>query len=142
VRYALYGLVGLCGVAVHLTILAILYRVEGVSLVQAQTTATVAAIVCNFYLNNAITYSDRKIRGIKKLVLGLLIYGAGCSVGAMANLGLTNLLARSGVPGLLAGSVGMLVSSVWNYAIASVFTWGVWRRRAKDRKATGSAVVC
>jgi hypothetical protein len=35
---------------------------------------------------------------------------------------------------LLAGSAGMLVSSVWNYAIATVFTWGVWRQRAKHRK--------
>ena len=137
VRYALYGLVGLCGIGVHLAILAILYRPAVVSLVQAQTAATITAIICNFFLNNTITYSDRKLRGFKKLLLGLLIYGAGCSVGAMVNLSLTNLLARSGVPGLLAGAGGMLVSSVWNYAIATVFTWGVWRQRAKHRKRPG-----
>jgi len=134
VRYALYGLVGLCGVAVHLSVLAVLFRVEGLSLVRAQTTATVSAIICNFFLNNAITYSDRKLRGMKKLFLGLLIYGTGCSIGAIANVGLTSLLAGSNVPGLLAGSVGMLVSSVWNYAIASVFTWEVRRKRAKHRR--------
>ena len=133
-RYALYGLVGACGILVHVTILALLYRMEGVPLVQAQSTATFGAIICNFYLNNAITYSDCQLRGLKNLLLGLLIYGAGCSVGAIANVGLTNLLAHSGVPGLLAGSAGMLVSSVWNYAIATVFTWGVWRQRAKHRK--------
>jgi dolichol-phosphate mannosyltransferase len=64
-------------------------------------------------------------------VLGFAIYAAGCSLGALANLSLTSLLAGAGLPGLAAGSVGMLVSSVWNYAIASVFAWGLWRRRRR-----------
>jgi hypothetical protein len=48
---------------------------------------------CNFFLNNVITYSDRKLRGPAKLFLGLLA----------------------------AGATGMLMSSVWNYAIATIF---------------------
>jgi dolichol-phosphate mannosyltransferase len=134
VRYTLYGAVGLCGVAVHLTVLGILFRASGVPLTRAQVAATVAAIICNFFLNNAITYSDRKIHGWRKMLLGLLIYGAGCSVGALANLSLTQALAGRGVPGLLAGSAGMLVSSVWNYSIANVFTWGIERRRLAGRR--------
>jgi dolichol-phosphate mannosyltransferase len=134
VRYGLYAGVGLVGVAIHLAVLTALYRACNFPLTTSQVTATVAAIIGNFFLNNAITYSDRRLRGPAHLLGGLLAYGAGCSIGALANLGLTRLLAESGVPGLLAGSGGMLVSSVWNYAIATVFTWRVGRGRLAQRR--------
>jgi len=136
VRYALYGAVGLVGVGVHLLVLASLYR--RMPLRTAQITATFAAILCNFCLNNAVTYSDRKLSGVRNLMVGLLVYTAGCSVGALTNVGLTGLLARSGVPALAAGSAGMFVSSVWNYVVATVFTWNIHRRRMEARRLPAS----
>jgi dolichol-phosphate mannosyltransferase len=135
-RYVLYAFVGLIGVVVHLTVLAgLLYAFPLPSSFAAlQSIATACAIISNFFINNAITYSDRRIRGAGKLLLGLIIYSAGCSVGAAANIGLASLLAELRTPPLLAGFAGMVVSSVWNFAIANVFTWRLSRRRAEARR--------
>jgi dolichol-phosphate mannosyltransferase len=59
----------------------------------------------------------------------LFSFSAACGVGAVINFGLAQLLLFSGLPWYLAGFAGMVVSSVWNFAVTAMFTWR-WKRRA------------
>ena len=140
VRYALYALVGLSGVCVHMLTLAVLYRIAGTRLILAQGFATYVAMICNFFLNNWLTYRDRKLKGFSRLAAGLLLYVAGCSIGAAANLGVTRLMVENHIPWYIAGFLGMVVSSVWNYGIATVFTWKLLQQRRGRARALQEAV--
>lgn len=129
VRYALYSLIGLIGIGVHMTVLTIAHRSLFMPLGSAQALATSVAIICNFLLNNTLTYRDRKLKGTYRVLKGLLVYSAGCVVGAIASVAIAELLMRNGYEWYLAGLGGIAVSSVWNYAIASAFTWKLLQRR-------------
>ena len=128
-RFALYVMVGFSGMVVHGLILLLFYRMGGMPLEQTQIFGTATAIVWNFFLNNMITYRDRKLKGWASLLQGLLVYVAGCGVGAFSNLALTRMLVEQNVPGLIAGMAGMAISSVWNFGMASALTWKISQRR-------------
>ena len=80
----------------------------------------------NFQLNNQITYRDQRLKGVK-LIRGLVSFYVISTVGAVANIMLaTNVYeGHSGLVGIayLASIAGIIVGSVWNYAVSSVFTW-------------------
>ncbi len=128
-RFALYVMVGFSGMLVHGLILLVFYRLNGFPLEQTQMIGTGAAIVWNFFLNNTITYRDRKLKGWASLLQGLVVYVAGCAVGAVSNLALTRMLTEQGVPGMVAGMTGIAISSVWNFGMASALTWKISQRR-------------
>ena len=60
--FILFGFVGSIGAAVHLSILWLLLFISGVRFGNAQIIATVAAMIVNFLLKNAITYRDRRLK--------------------------------------------------------------------------------
>ena len=46
-----------------------------------------------------------------------------CSMGAIANVGIAGTLFNNQSAWWFAGAVGALIGAVWNYAMASTFTW-------------------
>jgi dolichol-phosphate mannosyltransferase len=120
-RFVLFALVGFLGVFVHLGVLGIFYRVLGMGFVASQATATAVAMTSNFLINNVVTFRDRRLRG-KRLIAGLFTFCAACSVGALMNVSFANFLHRS-LPWYLAGVLGTMISSVWNYGVNTVLTW-------------------
>jgi len=129
VRFALFAAIGALGVVVDLIVLwAALAAHSG--FITAQTVATLVAMTSNFFLNNLFTYRDQRLKGAR-LLRGLVSFYVICSVGAVANVGFaafvysgeTHIL--SGIAGIpwLASIAGVVVGSVWNYAVSSVFTW-------------------
>jgi dolichol-phosphate mannosyltransferase len=122
VRFALFALIGGLGLFVHMAVLWISFTLVALSFVAAQTVATVTAMTSNFFLNNLFTYRDRRLRGWQ-LVRGLLSFYLICGVGAVANVGIAAYAFRSEQAWWIAGLAGVIVGSVWNYAVSSVFTW-------------------
>ena len=125
VRFAMFSAIGLLGVAVHMGVLAALYLALGTTFLLGEIVATLAAMTLNFALNNALTYRDRRLRGLRALLSGWLSFCAVCAVGAVANVGIAAFLhdVQAGAwaaPAL----IGVLVGAVWNYALSSRFTWG------------------
>lgn len=125
-RFVLFALVGFLGVFVHLAVLGLFYRVLNVTFAASQATATFVAMTSNFLINNVVTFRDRRLRG-KRIITGLITFCAACSVGALMNVSFANFLHRS-LPWYLAGVLGTVISSVWNYGVNTVLTWR--RRRA------------
>src|SRR5688500_3143389 len=63
VRFVPFALIGAIGVAVHMTALWVTFKVLGASFATGQITATLIAMTTNFFMNNALTYRDRRLRG-------------------------------------------------------------------------------
>lgn len=123
-RFALFGTVGAVGVVVHFAIVGLLFQMLGSGFAFAQSIATVTAMSFNFWLNNWLTYRDRQLRGVRAVVKGWLGFCATCSVGAFANVAAATLLEARGVNWALAVMAGIVLGSVWNYALSSKFVWG------------------
>jgi dolichol-phosphate mannosyltransferase len=126
-RFVMFTAVGTLGIVVHLTVLWL--ALMGFSFGVSQAVATVTAMTNNFLLNNALTYRDRRLRGIK-LLTGLLSFCAVCSVGAVANVGIAAAVFERHYSWWLAGLAGAAVGVVWNYSVSSIFTW----RRSSGRR--------
>jgi len=123
VRFVLFGLVGLSGVVIHLaTLRGLLFAGLGFDLAQLGATAT--AMTTNFFLNNALTYRDRRLAGLAML-RGLLTFYLVCAVGVVANVGVASVLHGENRAWWLAGLAGALVGSVWNYVASAALTWRV-----------------
>lgn len=123
-RFALFGTVGGLGVGVHMVVLAALLKGAGQGFIIAQAAAVMAAMSFNFWLNNWLTYRDQRLRGRAALLRGWLGFCVTCAVGALANVAVGALLVSRDVHWSLAALAGIVVGSVWNYALSSRFVWG------------------
>jgi dolichol-phosphate mannosyltransferase len=126
-RFILFCIVGTLGVGFHLGVLYLLYQLLGFSFGTALTTAIGTAMVINFAINNATTYRDQRRRGWG-FVVGLFFFILACSVGGLCNYMIAQSLRSGGVLWPLAGFCGLVVGSVWNYAVTSVLSWRVKSR--------------
>ena len=122
IRFVAFSLVGATGVATHLLFMAVLLFGLHWRFIPAQIAATYLAMTENFFLNNLVTWRDRKLRGLR-LIYGLCSFLIACSFGAWANVVFSRALHDQGAPWYLAGIAGILLSSVWNYSISNLFTW-------------------
>jgi dolichol-phosphate mannosyltransferase len=129
-RFLLFVLVGSLGLLVHLSVLGLLFGKLHVGFLVSQTTATLVAMICNFLLNNSVTFRDRQLRGWR-ILTGLLTFCAACSAGAVVNVIFAQSLLHSGFPWYLAGVSGIAVSSVWNYGVNTILTWRNTRPRTE-----------
>ena len=120
--FLLFSMVGTSGLAVHLSVLTFTNLVLGFDFTWAQLSATLVAMTTNFVLNNTLTYSDRKLRGLK-FWRGLFTFYLVCSVGTVANVAVAaNLFAASHAL-LFSGIAGALMSVVFNYSVTRILTW-------------------
>lgn len=124
VRFILFCVVGGLGIVVHLATAWALLQF-GQPFVAAQLCATLVAMTSNFFLNNAITYRERRLRG-PALLRGLVFFYLICGFGVIANVGLASVLFQQQPIWWLAALAGALVGTVWNYAISATL---VWRQR-------------
>jgi len=109
---------------VHLAVLRVsMLTLPSIGFAGAQALATVVAMTSNFFLNNAITYHDKKLKGAAALCRGLLAFWALCALGAVANVGIATWILGVGQVWWLAGLAGAAISAVWNYSMSSVFVW-------------------
>ena len=124
VRFAMFSAIGVMGIGVHMGVLG-LAMLLGCDFLVAQMLGAVAAMTFNFFLNNTLTYRDRRLRGFRQLLDGWVSFCVVCSVGLVANVGIAAFVhdARNGTAAS-AALIGILVGAVWNYALSSKFTWG------------------
>jgi dolichol-phosphate mannosyltransferase len=128
-RYVIFGLVGGSGVVLHLLLLYVMLQWGGLTFLVAQSIAAFVVMTVNFFLNNLLTWRDRRLRGAAAFI-GLLKFYAACAIGAFANVGIATFAVMHGVPWYLAGLTGIIIGSVWNFAVTSATTWRRQYRRA------------
>ncbi|EHJ62599.1 dolichol-phosphate mannosyltransferase [Novosphingobium pentaromativorans US6-1] len=135
-RFALFGTVGAMGVVVQLAALWMMLHVvfrerfvygnwsESATFNVANTIAAVVAMTFNFVLNNELTYSDKRLRGFVPLMRGWAQFGVTCSLGLLTNIGSAAMLKTMGFHDVVAVVTGIILGSVWNFALSSKFVWG------------------
>lgn len=128
VRFAMFSAIGGLGAGVHLAIVWLFFRALGTSFIAATVVATLTAMTFNFFLNNALTYRDRRLKGAKALFDGWVSFCLVCSVGAAANVGVAAFLhdVQRG-NWAVSALAGIVVAAVWNFALSSRFTWGRYK---------------
>ncbi|CAH0495717.1 glycosyltransferase family 2 protein [Novosphingobium sp. CECT 9465] len=135
-RFALFGTVGAMGVAVQLGALWVLLKLiagerfvygnwsESATFNTANTLAAIIAMTFNFVLNNELTYSDKRLRGFGPVMRGWAQFALTCSLGLLTNIGSAAVLKTIGFHAVVAVTVGIVLGSVWNFALSSRFVWG------------------
>lgn len=121
-RFILFSAIGGLGLFVHLTALWMGLNLFDFPFMGAQAFATFVAMTSNYALNNAITFRFQRRTGWRFLT-GLLSFYAVCSVGAVANVGIAQVIYSNAAAWWVSGVAGALVGSVWNYAVSSIYTW-------------------
>lgn len=122
-RFFVFCAVGLLGVGVHLCVLWATYAAWGKGFVFSQSLATVVAMTSNFFVNNAFTYADQRLRG-RLMWRGLLTFYLACGVGAIINVAVADWLYLLSVRYWLAGLAGAAVAAAWNFFTTASVTWG------------------
>jgi len=135
-RFALFGTVGAMGVVVQLGVLWLVQKAvfgekfiyghwpKETNFIVANTIAAVVAMSFNFVLNNELTYADKRLRGAGPLLRGWAQFALTCSLGLLTNIGSAAALQRMGFHEFAAAVVGIVLGSVWNFALSSKFVWG------------------
>ena len=122
-RFLSFMAIGGVGVGVHMAVLAAMMALDE-GFLWGQAAATLVAMTFNFFVNNTLTYRDRRLKGFWPVARGLVSFVLVCSVGAIANVGIANYLFADYAYGWVsAGLAGILVGAVWNYAATSIVTW-------------------
>lgn len=121
-RFFSFLLVGGTGIGVHLLTLRLALAFFGQGFAPAQALATIVAMTSNFFLNNVLTYRDRRLSGAAMLK-GLLGFYAVSAVGAVANVSIASWLYANDQVWWVAGIAGALMSAVWNFALSTLFVW-------------------
>jgi dolichol-phosphate mannosyltransferase len=120
-RFVSFLFVGLIGVFVHLAALWV-GLLAGAPFTESQVGATVIAMTSNFFLNNAITYRDLRLKGLAAL-RGLIVFYLICGAGALSNVGVATWLYANEPVWWIAGLIGSVVGAVWNYMMSSQVLW-------------------
>jgi len=121
-RFFLFGAVGLTGVGVHLGVLWVTFSALGAGFIASQIAATWAAMTSNFFLNNAVTYGDQRLRG-RALWRGLGSFYVACGIGAFINVAVADWLFEQSLAYWVAGLAGALIAALWNFFTTASFTW-------------------
>ncbi len=139
VRLILFSLVGVTGIFVHLAVFwtSLLTGAassfspdQALQFKVAQAAATVVAATSNFFLNNLLTYRDKRLRGWA-ILRGLLSFLAICSVGAIVSVSFAGQVLSWFPDGLRASKYvltfaslsGVAVSTILNFSATAIFTW-------------------
>ena len=131
-RFLMFSMIGAVGYVIFVGLMAVLISGLGVPFLTAQIVTTYVAMMVNFFLNNLLTYRDRRLRG-SRLWTGLATFLIACSVGAFVNIRVAQYLRGMGAQWYMAGGIGLAIGSVWNYGVTSIFTWRQVRRRSQNR---------
>ena len=123
VRFIFFGLVGATGVAIHLAVVNLAMLAPGMTFLVAQSIAAVVAMTSNFFINNAITYRDAKLKGFWPLLRGLIYFYLVCLIGLVANVGVADWLYKLYPVVSISALAGVVMGSVWNFTLSSLFVW-------------------
>lgn len=123
-RLVIFSIIGGFGVFLHMGVFTATMFLLNQTFIVAKAVAVIAAMTFNYLLNNYLTYRDRR-RKRWVLLSGWLSFCLLCSVGALADVGISTYLfeQRDGFRAISA-LAGIVVGVVWNYAVTSRYTWG------------------
>jgi len=134
-RFLSFALINSFGILIHLAVLAMALNTFDPGFQNGTLIATIVSMAFNYWANNALTYRDRQLKGLR-FYAGFFVFAALSSVGVIANVGVASMLHEQydSVFYLVPAGLGALITVVWNYIVTLAFVWG--QNRAKGRRAS------
>ena len=121
IRFILFCMVGLSGIFVQLLITGTaMFFINQFS--TSQTLGIIAAMTSNYFLNNTITFQERKLKSLD-LIRGLFSFYLICSLGAFTNVAVASYVFGFSSNWLISSFIGAIFGAVWNFTLSSIFTW-------------------
>jgi len=121
IRFILFCMVGLSGIFVQLLVTGFAMLLIN-QFPTSQTLGIVAAMTSNYFLNNVITFQERKLKSLD-LIRGLFSFYLICSLGAFTNIAIATYVFGFTSNWLIASFIGACFGAVWNFTLTSIFTW-------------------
>ena len=121
IRFILFCMVGLSGIFVQLLITGLAMLLIN-QFPTSQTLGIIAAMTSNYFLNNIITFQERKLKSLD-LIRGLFSFYLICSLGAFANIAIATYIFGFSSNWLISSFIGACFGAVWNFTLTSIFTW-------------------
>jgi dolichol-phosphate mannosyltransferase len=121
IRFILFCMVGLSGIFVQLLITGLVMLLIN-QFPTSQTFGIIAAMTSNYFLNNIITFQERKLKSLD-LIRGLFSFYLICSLGAFANIAIATYIFSFSSNWLISSFIGACFGAVWNFTLSSIFTW-------------------
>ena len=121
IRFILFCMVGVSGIFVQLATTGLLMLFSN-GFSTSQTVGIVMAMTSNYFLNNYITFQERRLKSIA-FFQGLLSFYLICSLGAFANIAVATYLFSLSSNWLVSSFAGAVFGAVWNFTLSSNFTW-------------------
>lgn len=132
-RFFLFCAIGASGVVVNLVVLTILKYLLGIPDTGASVVASLVAMLSNYIWNDQITW---RAAGKRKWNVKLPLFVGISLIGILVTTLVMNGLKQLGVPVPVGQAIGILVSTVWSYAMNNRLTW-----RDSDRAPREDVVV-
>ena len=121
IRFILFCMVGLSGIFVQLLITgASMFFIN--QFPTSQTLGVIAAMTSNYFLNNSITFKERKLESFE-LIRGLFSFYLICSLGAFTNVAIASYIFDFSSNWLISSFIGAVFGAIWNFTLTSIFTW-------------------
>lgn len=117
-----FSLIGALGILFHYVILSFLLGLHWLDFSGSQLMTSYLVMISNFLLNNQYTFSDKRLYG-GQLFLGIIKFMFFCSFGALISLGFAFYLKNIGFAPVIAGVLGTVAGSLWNYVLNVAYTW-------------------
>ncbi|MBW8881972.1 MAG: GtrA family protein, partial [Asticcacaulis sp.] len=135
-RFVLFAGVGATGVLVYMAVLYIAHSLfsDGTRIpfyrfqfrtddIVSYSLAIWLSMTWNFFVNNLITFRDKRLKGAG-LIGGLLSFYLACSLGAVLSLALSLFLKdHLHIHYMIAGGIAVFMGSIWNYWGAMLLSW-------------------
>lgn len=130
-RFTTFVLVGASGAVFHAGVLSIAVELVKAPFALAQSIAIFSAMTWNYWLNNSLTFRDRRRRGWS-FVTGAFIFYLTCFGGAVISELAATRANMMGMHWLAAGIFGALLGGVWNFAASMYATWRAPRKVVEE----------
>ncbi len=123
-RFLKFCAVGFSGVFVNIGILWALTEFAGLYYLLSAAVSIEVSIISNFVLNDYFTFKDRRWGQGKSFPRRLLKFNLVSLAGVGINLGVLLVLTEAaGLYYLLSQLCGIVVATMWNYLVNSIWTW-------------------
>ena len=119
----MFALVGSTGFLVNVAVAAAIRAVAvDLSFARVQLAAALVAMTSNFFINNAVTYFDRRKKGLA--LLGAYVrFCLLCSAGLFVNVAVAAFLDDRIHMAAASSIAGAAFGAVWNYVTTALAVW-------------------
>lgn len=121
-RYLDFVIAGMLGATANILLVGLGTGIFDLAYIPTLVIASEVAILINFFSNNLLTFSDRRLEK-RELLSGMIKFNIFCALGGVITVSVASQIYSLGSSWFLSTVIGAFFGSVWNFSINNVLTW-------------------